>query len=386
MSQVASPPKAKVKLTTDEIILVIVAISGFLTVYVQVAVLFFVSIFALIKRRDMFKDRIPETVLLGAFCILAITVTAIYGTWIMVLLSVTLVFACVDIIYVSKYLTPRIFELITQIICFASIPCLGVAHIQKALGLSWAYGERYCSVFFNANFYGLVAAMTVLFCVYRVCRDLRPITVGIYSALILVNVMAIYLTGSRTPFIVIAAGIFCYLVAARKWKTLGILCSLGVLLVVVDVALGDLVDIIPRMGDLQESFYGRWAIWKNAITSIKMRPLFGYGTYSYSRVYEDLSGWYAIHAHNLILEILMDYGIVGLSILIAFFAKVMHQGSKVIKTKRDRLIQGIVVATYVITLLSGMFDLAMFWPQTAAILCFGMSCGRTLEQVQDNNN
>ena len=386
MSTVASPSKAKVKLTIDEIILIVVAISGFFTVYAQVAVLVFVSIFALIKRREMFKDRIPETILLGAFSALAITVTAVYGTWPMILLSVALVFACVDIIYVSRYLTSRSFKIITQVVCFASIPCLGVAHVQKLLGMSWEYGERYCSVFFNANFYGLVAAMTILLCVHRICRKPRPLTFIIYSALIAVNVMAIYLTGSRMPIIVITAGIFAYLVTARKWKTLTILCVLAGILVAVDIACGEAIDIIPRMGDLEESFHGRFAIWKNAWESIKMRPLFGYGTYSYARVFNDIGGWYAIHAHNLILEVLMDYGIVGMGILVAFFARVMYQGSKAIKTKRDRLIQGIVVATYVITLLSGMFDLAMFWPQTAVILCFGMSSGRTLIKDTGNSN
>lgn len=380
MSGIASPAQPKTRLTTDELVLVAAAVSGFLTVYVQVAVLLFVSVFALVKRRDMWRDRVPETIMLGCFWLLTIVVTAVYGTPIMVLLSFALGFACVDIIYVSKHMTVRAFDAIAQLTCFASVPCLIVALIQKALGMSWTYGERYCSVFFNANFYGLVATLTILFCVYNLCKVKRPLHFVTYFALIAVNVVAIYLTGSRMPVVVTVVGVICLLIVSRKWRVLGITCGALLFVVVLDIATGSLVDVIPRMDELAESFVGRWEIWKNAVASIKLRPIFGYGTYSYARVYEEMGGWYAIHAHNLVLELLMDYGIVGLGLLVAFFTRVMVKTFKAAAISQDKHRLGVVVAAFVITLLSGIFDLAMFWPQTAAIICFAMSAGTAIQE------
>tara|TARA_B100000242_G_scaffold96699_2_gene66318 strand:- start:27907 stop:29166 length:1260 start_codon:yes stop_codon:yes gene_type:complete len=57
----------------------------------------------------------------------------------------------------------------------------------------------------------------------------------------------------------------------------------------------------------------RLNIWRNAFSLIKEKPIFGWGPESFSKIYESNSGTYVAHAHNLFLDLSLNYGlIVGL--------------------------------------------------------------------------
>ncbi|MBR2901893.1 MAG: O-antigen ligase family protein [Clostridia bacterium] len=368
--------QAKIKLTTDQWMLVALTVSVFLTVFVQIAAILVISIYALIKRRDMWKRRRPEAILLGCFWILTIVVTVVYGTLPMVLLSAALGLAYVGIVFVSHSMSSHMFNLLSEIICIASWPCFVVALIQMAMGLSWVYGERYCSVFTNANFYGMVCAITILLCVHNFCRTNKWGVRIFYGCTILVNCVAMYMTGSRSSIVVTAVSCAIYLIFTRRWKVLALASAVLVILLSIDILMGETLDLLPRMDEVVSSLNGRFGIWRNAVASITARPIFGYGTYSYARVYNELGGWYALHAHNLLLEMVMDYGIVGLGILLGLFGVILGRSIKANRGLRNKPGLGMVVAAYAIVLLSGMFDLAMLWPQTAALLFFMISYGQ----------
>lgn len=374
--------RAEIKLTTDQWMLLALGVSVFLTVFVQIAAILVVSIYALIKRRDMWKNRQPEAILLGCFWVLTIVVTAVYGNLIMTLLSVALGLAYVGIMFVFQSMNGRMFNILSQMICIASWPCFAVAMIQMAMGLSWVYGERYCSVFTNANFYGMVCAITILLCVHNLCRTSKWGVRIFYGCTVLVNFVAMYMTGSRTSIVVTAVSCAIYLMFTRRWKILGLASAVLVSLLAVDILMGDHLDLIPRMDEIVSSLDGRFDIWKNAVASITARPLFGYGTYSYIRVYNELGGWYALHAHNLLLEMVMDYGIVGLGILLGLFGVILGRSIKANRGLRSKPGLGMAVAAYAIVLLAGMFDLAMLWPQTAALLFFMISYGQEGSSTQ----
>ena len=57
------------------------------------------------------------------------------------------------------------------------------------------------------------------------------------------------------------------------------------------------------------------SIWSGAIGSIMDAPWFGRGYNTYARIH-DLYGSYSIakHSHNLLLELLMDFGFVGTAV------------------------------------------------------------------------
>ncbi len=68
---------------------------------------------------------------------------------------------------------------------------------------------------------------------------------------------------------------------------------------------------------------GRWGIWQIAWDIFKDAPLLGHGPGSFhvlSAVEARIPpGFYLVHAHNLILQILGESGLIGVSILAAFF-------------------------------------------------------------------
>ncbi len=374
-----------IKLTTDQWMLVALTVSIFLTVFVQMAAILVVSIYALVKRRDILIKRRPETILLSCFWVLSTVVTLIYGTFPMTLVSLALGLAYVGIMFVSHYMSGPIFNLLSEIICVASWPCFLIALLQMAMGLSWVYGQRYCSVFTNANFYGMVCAITIILCVHNLFRADNLKLRIFYGCTLLVNFAAMYMTGSRSSIVVTAVACAIYLIFTRRWRILAYGCAALAVLLTIDLLTGDSFTLLPRMDEVASSFNGRLEIWKNASASIAARPIFGYGTYSYIRVYNELGGWYALHAHNLLLEIVMDYGFVGLGILLGFFGVVLARSIKANRGLSSKPGLGMLVAAYAIVLLSGTFDLAMLWPQTGALLLFMISFGHVDTTAQLEN-
>ncbi len=346
------------------------ALSVFAGVIFNVFVIGLVSIFALARRRQMFRARPVLSGLFGAFWLLSMIVTAIYGGRRMLLLTALLLFAYIVLIYISYAMTAKAFDAIAVILSFATVPSLIVAIIQAAMHMTWSYGARYCSVFYNANFYGMVCALTILACIYNIIRSEKRGMIIVYSVFIAMNCVGIYMTASRVALVAAFVGVSVLLALSGKWKAFICICAVFAVALALDNWLGARFDILPRMDEMSESFHGRYSIWMTALDSIRSHPVFGVGTFSYGRVCQETGGWFADHAHNLILELTLDYGYVGLMLVSAIMFYLLGRSLELYHDKEGRPRMAVAMSVFVSVLLSGMLDLSMLWPQTAAIIAF----------------
>ena len=122
--------------------------------------------------------------------------------------------------------------------------------------------------------------------------------------------LCVVLTNSRAAW----AGLFIssLLLFGRKsfkWL-LAIVISLSSLIIISISFRG--FNILPE--ELIDKFYNfqyldRLDIWNKSIQIILQNPFFGSGASSFSELYQSLTGIYKNHSHNIILELMINYGI-----------------------------------------------------------------------------
>ncbi len=59
------------------------------------------------------------------------------------------------------------------------------------------------------------------------------------------------------------------------------------------------------------TFASRIKIWKTAFMCISMYPFFGWGPQTYKKFYPLVHGHKAPHAHNIYIDSIFSYGVVG---------------------------------------------------------------------------
>ncbi|GAA4652457.1 hypothetical protein GCM10023116_47410 [Kistimonas scapharcae] len=136
----------------------------------------------------------------------------------------------------------------------------------------------------------------------------------IAAAIIGVSVLSFYvlMTWSRGPIIALITSFALISIVVRNSKTnIALLVgALGVLFVAVNYGH---VLLSPKIFDT--GMNNRNNIWMAAIEVIRQSPLVGYGFEHQPNIW--IGKWLVPHAHNLPLQMTLNYGFVGLTLLVA---------------------------------------------------------------------
>ncbi|MGN0479260.1 MAG: O-antigen ligase family protein, partial [Hominenteromicrobium sp.] len=223
----------------------------------------------------------------------------------------------------------------------------------------------------NPNYYAFYISLVILFCIYNIIKSETERLRGVYIALIPLNLLALYLTECRTTYIVLL--IVCPIMLAysgrKKWLA-GYLIAVFTLITLI-LLFGDTVSFLPRVDQIAKDLYKRIDIWSGAIGSIMDAPLFGRGYNTYARIH-DLYGSYSIakHAHNLLLELLMDFGFVGTTVLMGYFSINVGKIIRLHKQNKCHQRYALTITVIVSVLLHGLLDITMLWPQTSLLIMY----------------
>ena len=76
----------------------------------------------------------------------------------------------------------------------------------------------------------------------------------------------------------------------------------------------------------------------------------------------------APHTHNMLLEILLDFGIIGCALLIPFFVFYFKNLKKCFEYSVNRNTTNLILALVVATAVHGFIDIVFIWIQTGALL------------------
>jgi O-antigen ligase len=225
--------------------------------------------------------------------------------------------------------------------------------------------------------------------------------VGVYLALILTICLVFYLNANKNPgrliwgvlTIFYALGLF-FSYGRAGWIsfTVGLavigllrhrrlLLMLPVLLILV---IGNIPAITERFADLS-TFTERVVVWKAALAIFVNNPIFGtgYGTGRY--LVGDLLRQYSYQIHNDYLSVLLETGVVGLTLFLIWHGQWLISLFKTYQTARlgyDKTLELVVFAVFFISLISRSTDNVLIDTYKMYPLCALMAAAFALPRIR----
>lgn len=184
-------------------------------------------------------------------------------------------------------------------------------------------------------------------------------------------VMAFF-SGGRGAFVTILVGLFFNIGLVKKINPrkfwLGMLSFIIILILVVSIINKLNEDFFDLLSTNFERIYaliegghldtsassGRDQIWAEAFDLFMDNPLLGYGLFSYMQ--------YIMYPHNFVLEILLQGGLIMMTIFVVFFVRAFGKFRKILKEdKRNILLLPFIIYSLTQLLFSGSYTFEPFF-------------------------
>jgi putative inorganic carbon (hco3(-)) transporter len=175
---------------------------------------------------------------------------------------------------------------------------------------------------------------------------------------------AIWLTGSRGAWVGLVIGLVVqvWMTGQRKW-TLGLFFTLVGLVYFFP-------QLIPRQETLISTLKVRLEVWSTALDIFREHWLFGTLPLHFGQLFEQKANFFVYHAHNIILGIASEFGILGLIFfLVLIFVTIgrARQWRKNANLKEEKRLAGMLLSQTVALLGHGMYDYPIISPQLGVI-------------------
>ena len=285
--------------------------------------------------------------------------------------GVFLIFLVIFSYFSRAYMTRRLFEIITDNICYLSIFSFIVGVADYLIRFDPANSEhRTASTFFNANYYAFIIEFVILICLYKLTK--YPYKWRIYLFIAFLNLAGILFCKTRSAIAAIFIGALFFFIFTKQYKLLA-LC-LGIVLIIGVGIIVNPADFIPRFDSLIYSVTVRFDIWATAFKGLSYRPIFGQGLWAYMKIVEIKGGAEAMHAHSLWFDIFLSFGFVGTSFVSYYFANTLFSLKKQVHINAFYHEYSLIIALFVCALVHCTTDLAIVGVETSiiAMLLFGI--------------
>lgn len=355
----------------DELIVLALVLSIFVSVYFTIAALVMTLAYLIMQNRiSAIFASVRRAYWILAFCAVSFVVSVLYKNVNGMLIAAAMLVIFLIAMYVRSVMTRALFEKIINLSIAASIFCFAVAIIQQFI--HWGHNYRADSTFFNANYYATIIEFVILFCVYRLFTDTSLKMKVYYSSVMLINIFGLYLCDCRTAFIVLAFSVMVMMIFMRKFKELFIFLGVGFAAM---VSLYFIPELFPRGKQLDGDIGIRILIWKTSVKGILESPLFGQGGGTYGNIFARFNGHPAPHAHNLLLDPLLNFGIVGFAMLLKYLKTNVTSIFQMYGSKQDHEKFCLSAALIACVVFHGMFDITVFGLQTGLLLVVFLGVG-----------
>lgn len=347
----------------DALAVLCLTVSIFLPFYVTTAVCSVLAVVTMIdyERRQKAFASLYTRVLLG-FLLVPFFVAAMYNNLWGLLVSLILYAVVICGFYVRSVMTRALFAKALDAACLCSVGCAAAALAQKLWMLPVAPEYRPVSTFSNANYYGAVVELMLLVCLYR-CFTNRP-TRRWYLAAAGANLLGLYLTASLSSAAAACFGVLVFLALQHRRRL-----ALFVVLAAGACALLALCFpvLFPRVESIDVAWGQRFSIWKTSLLGILEHPLLGQGAAAYRIVGPKYGGYITFHSHNLLLDGLLNFGLIGMGVF-AFYG---FTQARLLRLRfQNNIGRSVNVLTFSATaavLAHGVTDVTIFWVQTAML-------------------
>lgn len=155
-------------------------------------------------------------------------------------------------------------------------------------------------------------------CIEKILIEKKKIVKAILIILLGIMIFSIVITGTRSGLIGVGVIIIIYILSARKLSIATILLSIGIIL----LSLTPEVFVERWMEASETGGAGRTTIWDNGLIALKNYWTIGAGLNNFPEAYEEfahftpLSSGIGRGAHNTYLEIFVELGIIGFSLMV----------------------------------------------------------------------
>ena len=299
-----------------------------------------------------------------AFVILEIAVSTYYKNWIGLLNAGGYLLVGFFVAYYRKELNPKLFNYVVHIMVFMSLfeavwGCVEFYRISTRNGFDFfdfvianRPKDRINGTFMNAAFYGTMIDFFLIFCCYEFLRDKNINKRVYYLTCAAINFFMLILTGTRGALLPLIFIIPVFLWFHKK-KTHFWIC------VTLELIVGILIlfnpEVIPRFEDLG-TVNSRVKIWHTALLGIAAWPLFGQGPQTYGNIYKLFNGHKAPHAHNVYLDVLLSFGIVGTALLGGYTLSLLKEIFSIYNYREEKLFFPMIICFVLVALVQGLVD------------------------------
>lgn len=307
--------------------------------------------------------RVPGSTGLAVFCLLSLVVSVINRNVQGILIAWVMGLLFLVTMRLRTAMTRSLFDRITGFCVLCSLPGFVAVVIQKAAAGAGEY-YRPESLFLNANYYGAVASLTVLLCAYKAFRSSRPLRAA-YAAAGVINLCGLLLSGCRTALPALAAAMIVLALADRRYRFAAFL--IGSLAVALAVIVRH-PELLPREERVGADLAYRLSIWETAVRGILRHPLVGRGGNAYLIASAELGRPSEYHAHSLILDPLLNFGLAGTMLLASFYLENWRAIRILRSDPQDRTRYALLASVMVCVLLHGLTDVTVFSVQTGTLV------------------
>lgn len=316
------------------------------------------------------------------FCALLAIVSLFYQNYLGILVTVGILMLGSFAVYYRQHISAESFEFFMDTTLILSLVAALVAIIQYFIILHRfnidgfeliifnTPKNRVDSFYFNANYYAMMIEFWVGIAFYKILRltqeeHVNFKKIGGYCIIILINLFTLVLSGCRTAWPAMLAGLAIMLLFAHFYKLFGLITAGGM------ASAGFLFthkSYIPRASNITKYLGVRQKIWRAAIASIKDHPLFGEGPLTYMHIWKQYNGHNTQHAHNIFLDPPLSFGIVGILMILPYLISCIKRTYITYKLHKNDTLVALIIGLIVMTYIHGLLDYTIFFIQTSFTL------------------
>ena len=302
-------------------------------------------------------------------------------------LTAATVYLCVLLgaIGIARILDPERFMHLLSCACFlTAIESLLLAIVSPGTAFMEGAVPDFIGIFPSKNVLGYTMAAGALACLHGIRVARRPPLYKIVMLLVFAGMtVAAKATGALLATLSFC-GISVFFTLWQKGKVgrlVGILLAIGIAPVVIVMIVAP--DWILELIGKDPTLTGRTEIWAFVTNDIWMKPLFGWGYFGFwhgnnpaAREISDAVRWTVPEAHNGLLELLLNLGIVGTALFFGLFIRNLSLAFRCLGTPAKALAVSAIMC-YVGLLMRGVSEailLAATEPYTPIFFVTGLMC------------
>ena len=343
-----------------------------------------IELIILLKRGELVEayKKTSASYFILLFCALLAIVSLFYQNYLGILVTVGILMLGSFAVYYRQHISAESFEFFMDTTLILSLVAALVAIIQYFIILHRfnidgfeliifnTPKNRVDSFYFNANYYAMMIEFWVGIAFYKILRltqeeHVNFKKIGGYCIIILINLFTLVLSGCRTAWPAMLAGLAIMLLFAHFYKLFGLIVAGGM------ASAGFLFthkSYIPRASNITKYLGVRQKIWRAALASIKDHPLFGEGPLTYMHIWKQYNGHNTQHAHNIFLDPPLSFGIVGILLILPYFISCIKRTYITYKLHKNDTLVALIIGLIVMTYIHGLLDYTIFFIQTSFTL------------------